>query len=55
MKEVYFYTVKTLDNTLSDDEISNIFDSLGEYKLEKTLNTVNIVIYPDKELSGGYS
>lgn len=55
MKEVYFYTVKTLDNTLSDDEINNVFDSLGEYKLEETLNTVNIVIYPDKELSGGYS
>lgn len=55
MRDVFYYTVKTLDNTLSDDEIYEVFDNREELHYKATLNKVSIEIYPDMELSGGYS
>lgn len=55
MREVYYYTVKALDNTLSDEDIYNIFDNREEDKGEHTLNNISILITPDLELSGGHS
>lgn len=59
MREVYYYTVKTLDNTLSDEDIYRIFDGRindeDEYKGEQTLSSLKILITPDMELSGGHN
>ena len=59
MREVYYYTVKTLDNTLSDEDIYKIFDGRmndeDEYKGEQTLSSLTILITPDMELSGGHN
>ena len=59
MREVYYYTVKTLDNTISDEDIYKIFDGkMNEeegYLGEQTISTLKILITPDLELSGGHS
>ena len=55
MRDVYYYTVKALDNTLSDDDIYKIFDNREEDKGEHKLNNISILITPDMELSGGHS
>lgn len=55
MREVYYYTVKALDNSLSDDDIYNVFDNREEDKGEHILNNISILITPDLELSGGHS
>lgn len=55
MREVYYYTVKALDNTLSDDDIYKIFDNREEDKGGHDLNNIHILITPDMELSGGHS
>lgn len=55
MRDVYFYTVKALDNTLSDEDIYTIFDNREELKGEQTLNSLTISITPDLELSSGHS
>lgn len=55
MREAYYYTVKALNNTLSDEDIYNIFDNREEFKGENTLSNIRITITPDLELSGGHS
>ena len=55
MRDVYYYTVKTLDNTLSDEDIYKIFDNRDELKGEQILSSIKITITPDLELSSGHS
>lgn len=55
MRDVFYYTVKTLDNTLSDEEIYEVFDNREDKQYKATLNSLAIEIYPDLELSSGHS
>lgn len=57
MKEVFHDIVKSIESSLSDDEIDNYFDNLmsNEIKTGSNLGTLKIEYIPDKELSNGYS
>ena len=52
MKEVFHDIVKSIESSLSDDEINNYFDNLmsNEIKIGSNLGAL-----PDKELSNGHS
>ena len=57
MKEVFHDIVKSIESSLSDDEIDNYFDNLmsNEIKTDSNLETLKIEHIPDKELSYGHS
>lgn len=57
MKEVFHDIVKSIESSLSDDEIDSYFDNLmsNEIKTDSNLGTLKIEYIPDKELSNGYS
>lgn len=57
LKEVFHDIVKSIESSLSDDEIDNYFDNLmsNEIKTSSNLGTLKIEYIPDKELSNGYS
>ena len=57
MKEVFHDIVKSIESSLSDDEIDNYFDNLmsNEIKTGSNLGTLKIEYIPDKELSNGHS
>ena len=57
MKEVFHDIVKSIESSLSDDEINNYFDNLmsNEIKTGSNLGTLKIDYIPDKELSNGHS
>ena len=55
MREVFFYSVKALDNTIPDEDIYRVFDERGDVMSEQTLSSLKIVITPDMELSGGHN
>ena len=57
MKEVFHDIVKSIESSLSDDEINNYFDNLmsNEIKTGPNLGTLKIEYIPDKELSNGHS
>lgn len=57
MKEVFHDIVKSIESSLSDDEIDSYFDNLmsNEVKTDSNLGTLKIEYIPDKELSNGYS
>jgi len=57
MKEVFHDIVKSIESSLSDDEINNYFDNLmsNEIKTGSNLGTLKIEYIPDKELSNGHS
>jgi hypothetical protein len=57
MKEVFHDIVKSIESSLSDDEIDNYFDNLmsNEIKTSSNLGTLKIEYIPDKELSNAYS
>ena len=57
MKEVFHDIVKSIESSLSDDEIDSYFDNLmsNEIKTGSNLGTLKIEYIPDKELSNGYS
>ena len=57
MKEVFHDIVKSIESSLSDDEINNYFDNLmsNEIKTGSNLGTLKIEYIPDNELSNGYS
>ena len=57
MKEVFHDIVKSIESSLSDDDINNFFDKLisNEIKTGSNLGTLKIDYIPDKELSNGHS
>ena len=57
MKEVFHDIVKSIESSLSDDEIDNYFDNLmsNEIKIGFNLGTLKIEYIPDNELINGYS
>ena len=57
MKEVFHDIVKSIESSLSDDEIDSYFDNLmsNEIKTDSNLGTLKIEYIPDKELSNGHS
>ena len=57
LKEVFHDIVKSIESSLSDDEIDNYFDNLmsNEIKTSSNLGTLKIEYIPDKELSNGHS
>lgn len=57
MKEVFHDIVKSIESSLSDNEINNYFDNLmsNEIKTGFNLGTLKIEYIPDKELSNGHS
>ena len=57
MKEVFHDIVKSIESSLSDDEINNYFDNLmsNEIKIGSNLGTLKIEYIPDNELINGYS
>ena len=56
-KEVFHDIVKSIESSLSDDEIDNYFDNLmsNEIKIGSNLGTLKIEYIPDNELINGYS
>lgn len=58
MREIFHDVAKTIDPTLSDEDIYACFDGLVEYgylKDDVQLGTMTILFSPDKELSYGRS
>ena len=57
MKEVFHDIVKSIETSLSDDEVNNYFDNLvlNETITDSTLVSLKISYVPDKELSYGNS
>jgi len=57
MKEVFHDIIKSIESSLSDDDINNFFDKLisNEIKTGSNLGTLKIDYIPDKELSNGHS
>lgn len=57
MKEVFHDIVKSIESSLSDDEINNYFDNLvsNETLTDSKLGSLKIELVPDKELSNGHS
>ncbi len=57
MKTVFRNVVKTIDDSLSDQEINDFFDTIVKgYQVEKQkLGKTKISYSPDVELSNGYS
>ena len=57
MKEVFHDIIKSIESSLSDDEIDNYFDNLmsNEIKTCFNLGTLKIEYIPDNELINGYS
>jgi len=57
MKEVFHDIVKSIESSLSDDEIDSYFDNLipNEIKIGSNLGTFKIEYIPDKKLSNGHS
>lgn len=57
MKEVFHDIVKSIETSLSDDEVNNYFDNLvlNETITDSTLGSLKINYVPDKELSYGNS
>ncbi|MFS9255881.1 hypothetical protein QM458_03380 [Streptococcus infantis] len=57
MKEVFHDIVKSIETSLSDDEVNNYFDNLvlNETITDSTLGSLKISYVPDKELSYGNS
>lgn len=57
MKEVFHDIVKSIESSLSDDEINNYFGNLmsNEIKTGSNLGALKIEYIPDKELSNGHS
>ncbi|EPR92234.1 hypothetical protein M058_01655 [Streptococcus mitis 17/34] len=57
MKEVFHDIVKSIESSLSDDEINNYFDNLvsNETLTDSKLASLKIELVPDKELSNGHS
>ena len=57
MKEVFHDIVKSIETSLSDDEVNNYFDNLvlNETITDSTLGSLKISYVPDKQLSYGNS
>ena len=57
MKSVFHDIVRTIDETLTDDEINSYFDSMisAGTQAESTLGTVDVFYSPDVDLSKGHS
>lgn len=57
MKEVFHDIVKSIESSLSDDEINNYFDNLvsNETLTDSKLGSLKIELVPDNELINGYS